>query len=59
VGLEKSDLIPLIFSEFDLEMMRRIKSIFNPQGSFNPGKVLPTGKMCGELRVEMGAGGVV
>lgn len=59
VGLEKSDLMPLIFSEVDLEMMRRIKSIFNPQGRFNPGKVLPTGKMCGELRVEMAAGGVV
>src|SRR5579883_1288088 len=57
VGLEKSELMPLLFSEDDLEMMRRIKAVFNPQGTFNPGKVLPTGKMCGELRVQMGAAG--
>ncbi len=50
VGLEKSDLMPLIFSETDLDLMRRIKSLFNPQGRLNPGKLLPTGKMCGELR---------
>ena len=50
VGLEKSDLMPLIFSEDDLELMGRIKNLFNPQGRLNPGKLLPTGKMCGELR---------
>ncbi|MGH9449436.1 MAG: FAD-binding oxidoreductase [Terriglobia bacterium] len=56
VGLEKNELMPLLFSEDDLEMMRSIKAIFNPQGLFNPGKVLPTGKMCGELRVQRGGG---
>jgi len=59
VGFEKTDLMPLIFSDDDLDLMRRIKSLFNPQGRFNPGKLLPTGKMCGELRVERAAGGVV
>lgn len=53
VGIEKSELMPLLFSEDDLEMMRSIKSVFNPEATFNPGKVLPTGKMCGELRVKM------
>ena len=38
VGLEKSDLMPLIFSEDDLELMGRIKNLFNPQGRLNPGK---------------------
>lgn len=57
VGLEKSELMPLLFSEDDLEMMRRTKAVFNPHGTFNPGKVLPTGKMCGELRVQMGGAG--
>lgn len=57
VGLEKSELMPLLFSEDDLEMMRKTKAVFNPQGTFNPGKVLPTGKMCGELRVQMGGAG--
>lgn len=52
VGLEKNELMPLLFSEDDLAMMRGVKQVFNPRGNFNPGKVLPTGKMCGELRVQ-------
>jgi len=59
VGLEKSDLMPLIFSETDLEFMSRIKKLFNPLGRLNPGKVLPTGKMCGELRGGLVGGGAV
>ncbi len=59
VGIEKNELMPLIFSGDDLEMMQRIKSVLNPTGSFNPGKVLPTGKICGELRVQVSAGGAV
>ncbi len=57
VGVEKNELMPLIFSEDDLAMMRRIKEVFNPAGFFNPAKLLPTGKMCGELRVQVSAGG--
>jgi len=56
VGIEKNELMPLLFSEDDLEMMGRIKTVFNPQGSFNPGKVFPTGKMCGELRFQVSSG---
>jgi glycolate oxidase len=59
VGLEKSDLMPLIFSEDDLELMSRIKNLFNPLGRLNPGKLLPTGKMCGELRGGLVGGGPV
>jgi len=59
VGIEKNEMMPLIFSNDDLAMMRRIKEAFNPQGRFNPGKVLPVGKMCGELRVQVSAGGEV
>ncbi len=57
VGMEKSELMPLLFSADDINAMKKIKSVFNPRGFFNPGKVLPTGKMCGELRVHTGAGG--
>ena len=56
VGMEKNELMPLIFSQDDLEFQRRIKNVMNPTGSFNPGKVLPSGKMCGELRVQVSAG---
>ena len=56
VGIEKNEMMPLIFSADDLEMMRKVKAVFNPAGVLNPGKVLPTGKMCGELRVQVSAG---
>ncbi len=57
VGVEKNELMPLIFSEDDLEIQRQIKGLMNPSGSFNPGKVLPSAKMCGEIRVQAGVGG--
>jgi glycolate oxidase len=56
VGMEKNELMPLIFSDEDLELQRRIKNLFTPAGLFNPGKVLPTGKTCGEIRVQVGPG---
>jgi glycolate dehydrogenase FAD-linked subunit len=56
VGIEKNELMPLIFSSDDLEMMGRMKNVFNPGGTFNPGKVFPSGKMCGELRVQVSTG---
>jgi glycolate oxidase len=51
--------MPLIFSEVDLDLMGRIKTLFNPQGRLNPGKLLPTGKMCGELRGGLTGGGAL
>ena len=59
VGIEKNEMMPLIFSSDDLEVMRRTKEAFNPAGTLNPGKVLPSGKMCGELRVQVSSGGVL
>ena len=56
VGIEKNELMPLIFSADDLDMMRKVKNVFNPTQAFNPGKLLPSGKMCGELRVQVSAG---
>jgi glycolate oxidase len=52
VGMEKNELMPLLFSEADLELMRRIRDAFNPAGNLNPGKVFPTGKGCGEVRMK-------
>ena len=50
IGMEKMELTPHLFSEDTLEMMRRFKAIFDPTCHFNPGKVLPTGKGCMEIR---------
>jgi len=56
VGIEKNELMPLIFSDDDLEMMRRLKRAFDPGTALNPSKLLPSGKMCGELRIQVSAG---
>ncbi len=52
VGMEKNELMPLMFSEADLDLMRRIRDAFNPRGNLNPGKIFPIGKGCGEIRVK-------
>ena len=50
VGMEKMDLMPDLFSPESLDMMRRLKQMFDPDSRLNPGKVLPTGKGCLEIR---------
>ncbi len=49
VGIEKRDLMPLLFSEADLQVMTRIKSVFNPENRLNPCKIFPATKMCIEV----------
>ena len=49
IGLEKRDWMPWFFGEDDLEVMARVRSVFNPAGLLNPGKVLPTPGRCAEL----------
>ena len=50
IGMEKNDMMPAIFSEESLDMMERLIKIFNPDRRLNPGKLLPTGKGCLEIR---------
>ncbi len=50
VGMEKNDLMPLLFSQDSLDMMERLIKVFNPDRRLNPGKLLPTGKGCLEIR---------
>jgi glycolate oxidase len=52
VGMEKNELMPLMFTPDDLALMQRIRAAFNPAGRLNPGKVFPLGKACGEIRVQ-------
>ena len=51
VGMEKRDLMPLLFSPDDLDAMAKVKNVFNPRGTLNPEKMFPSSKSCGELRV--------
>jgi glycolate oxidase len=50
VGMEKMELIGEQFSDDSLEMIGRLKNLFDPTCRLNPGKMLPTGKGCMEIR---------
>jgi glycolate oxidase len=49
VGVEKRDLMPVMFSEDDLNQQQRVKCAFDPEGRLNPGKVFPQLHRCAEL----------
>jgi len=54
VGMEKMELIGEQFPDETLEMIRRLKALFDPACRLNPGKMLPTGKGCMEIRQPAG-----
>ncbi len=54
IGMEKKDLMPLIFSQHDVAQMQRIKDAFDPRGLCNPGKMFPTAGRCLELFARRG-----
>jgi glycolate oxidase len=59
VGVEKRDLMPVMFSEADLAQQQRLKCAFDTKGLLNPGKVFPTLHRCAELgRMHVHAGRV-
>src|SRR5947209_14941122 len=41
IGLEKRENIRYVFSDDDLEVMDRVRRVFDPHGLMNPGKVFP------------------
>ncbi len=48
VGSDKACSMPKMFSEADLTVMARVRAAFDPDHICNPGKVLPTPRLCGE-----------
>jgi glycolate oxidase len=54
VGMEKMELMSDQFSDDTLNLIKRFKSLFDPHCLLNPGKVLPTGKGCLEIRQSPG-----
>jgi glycolate oxidase len=46
IGIEKRDLMSLVFNEEDLDAQARIREAFDAHGVMNPGKILPTGSRC-------------
>jgi glycolate oxidase len=49
VGSDKACAMPLMFSDADLEAMKRLRTAFDPAGLANPGKLFPTPRLCGEV----------
>jgi glycolate oxidase len=48
VGSDKACSMPRMFSDADLTVMARVRAAFDPDSICNPGKVLPTPRLCGE-----------
>jgi FAD/FMN-containing dehydrogenase len=48
VGNEKREYMHLVFSEADIDAMKRLRDCFNPDGLCNPGKIFPTTRFCVE-----------
>jgi glycolate oxidase len=53
VGMEKNELMTLLFTDDDLEVMKRVHDAFNPDGVLNPHKIFPTPRSCRETNVLM------
>jgi glycolate oxidase len=50
IGLEKRDVMPLVFTAADLQAQSWLREAFDPAGRCNPEKVLPRGgSRCGDI----------
>jgi len=49
VGIDKKRYMPKMFSEADLDAFQKLRCAFDPDGLANPGKVMPTPRLCGEV----------
>jgi FAD/FMN-containing dehydrogenase len=50
VGLDKRELLPLVFTEADMNAMLSVRAAFDPLGLCNPGKIVPMLRGCGEAK---------
>ncbi len=49
VGTDKAKYMGKMFTDDDLESMNFVRCTFDPQRAFNPGKVFPTPRLCGDI----------
>ncbi len=54
IGLEKINFMTRLFSEDDVEVMKRLRIALNPHGLLTPGKMLPTAGACGMEQIHPG-----
>ena len=51
IGYEKRNYMLKTFTEDDLDVMKRLRRVFDPEELCNPDKVFPSGAGCGEVGV--------
>jgi glycolate dehydrogenase FAD-linked subunit len=49
VGIDKRRYMTKMFSDDDLDAFQRLRCAFDPSQLINPGKVMPTPRLCGEV----------
>jgi glycolate oxidase len=49
IGYEKRDTLPLVFSQADIAAMLRVRDVFDPALTFNPGKIFAPARVCDEV----------
>jgi len=49
VGIDKAKYMGKLFTDDDLETMNFVRCTFDPERNFNPGKVFPTPRLCGDV----------
>jgi glycolate oxidase len=49
VGVDKKRYMAKMFDEPDLAAFQKLRCAFDPEGRANPGKVMPTPRLCGEV----------
>lgn len=52
-GIVRAEFIPLMIGSKNYELLKRIKSVFDPQNIFNPGKIVDAFKMDESFRYEI------
>ena len=49
IGVDKKAHMPKMFDESDLQAFQKLRCAFDPGGLANPGKIMPTPRLCGEV----------
>jgi FAD/FMN-containing dehydrogenase/Fe-S oxidoreductase len=49
-GLARSEFLPIMFGPEIMELHRRVKTVFDPEGRMNPGKIVDGPRMSDQLR---------
>jgi glycolate oxidase len=49
IGVDKKRYMGKMFTEADLATFQRLRCAFDPDGRVNPGKIMPTPRLCGEV----------